>query len=559
VCGARGPADVARTPIVCLVPVRNEVGNLEGFLASAARVADAVVALDDGSTDGSGDVLRAHPLVARVLESPPRDGFAGWDDGANRNRLLRAAGELEPGWILSLDADERMDADDAAALRAFVAREARPGFGYLLPWQAMRDDEEHCSPVVHWLARLFAHRPGQRFADARLHAPALPTGIPRARLVRTTFRIKHLGGMTAEDRAARYAKYRQADPQRRFQRSYESLLHPRGTRVAWTSRPPELPALANGAHPVGERASGEPVLSIVTIAQDDASRIGAVLDALGTQVVPGAVELIVVCSGSDATARIARARRPDATVVELGAPALPGAARNAGLRLARGRYVSFAGSHVELAPGALAARIAAHDRGYAMVGGLMANGTLTAAGWASYLLDNPTAFAGRRSGPLARAPVRCSYLRAALVAAGGFPEDLRAGEDTVVNERLFALGYGAYRDAAIRSTHHSPCDTPRRLIAHHVARGRSMGAILAGDRDGATLRDPRRVPRFIAGAGPRRLAFSIGAALRWGGTDRRRLLAAVPLASVAAVASWFAACVQLGWLRTRRQRAQSVE
>ena len=77
--------------LVCLLPVRNGEKDLPGYFESVARFADAVIALDDGSTDGTRALLDRHPLVATVLETPPRDSYAGWDDAMNRNRLLEAA------------------------------------------------------------------------------------------------------------------------------------------------------------------------------------------------------------------------------------------------------------------------------------------------------------------------------------------------------------------------------------------------------------------------------------------------------------------------------------
>src|SRR5205823_9537803 len=111
-------------------------------------------------------------------------------------------------------------------------------------------------------------------------------------------------------------------------------------------------------------------------------------------------EVIVVTSGTDRTAEIVRDRFPDVTLVELPHPALPGEARNAGLAVARGDYVSFPGSHVELAQGSLAARLRAHRAGHPMVTGTTLNGTETAAGWASYFLDHSSVLPGRPSAPL---------------------------------------------------------------------------------------------------------------------------------------------------------------
>ena len=120
----------APSGLVCLLPARNAAADLPDWLAGVRGWVDAVVALDDGSTDETGELLAADPLVRVVLRNPRRESYAGWDDAANRNRLLAAAGELEPEWVLSLDADERIPRDDARALRDFVDTDALPGLAY---------------------------------------------------------------------------------------------------------------------------------------------------------------------------------------------------------------------------------------------------------------------------------------------------------------------------------------------------------------------------------------------------------------------------------------------
>lgn len=103
--------------LACLLPARNAEEDLPGALASIERFADVVVGLDDGSTDDTAAILDGHPLVQTLLRHPRRGGYAGWNDLENRNELLAAAIELAPDWVFFLDADERIAADDAEALR----------------------------------------------------------------------------------------------------------------------------------------------------------------------------------------------------------------------------------------------------------------------------------------------------------------------------------------------------------------------------------------------------------------------------------------------------------
>src|SRR6267143_773156 len=125
--------------------------------------------------------------------------------------------------------------------------------------------------------------------------------------------------------------------------------------------------------------SPTPMLSAIVISRDDEDLIEQCVRSVVEQECAEPFEVIVVISGRDRSADIVRDKFPAVTVVELSRPALPGEARNGGLRLARGTYVSFPGSHVVLPPGSLAARIGAHEMGFDMVTGTAVNGTETRA------------------------------------------------------------------------------------------------------------------------------------------------------------------------------------
>lgn len=98
---------------LCLI-VRDERARLPACLESVRGLAEEIIVVDTGSTDGTPALARA--AGARVLE-------IAWphDFSAARNAGL----ELATGrWILVLDADETLPAESGEALRTIVARPA---------------------------------------------------------------------------------------------------------------------------------------------------------------------------------------------------------------------------------------------------------------------------------------------------------------------------------------------------------------------------------------------------------------------------------------------------
>lgn len=289
------------------------------------------------------------------------------------------------------------------------------------------------------------------------------------------------------------------------------------------------------------------MISAVVISRDDGARILPTVQTVVEQRCEEPFEVIVVTSGTGDAAALVRRNFPDVTIIELEHPALPGEARNAGLRAARGDYVSFPGSHVELPPDSLAARHRAHQLGYTMVTGTMLNGTRTRAGWASYFLDHSTALPGRASGALESPPMHCSYERGALLNIGGFPENMRAGEDTVVNRELFRRGYSAYRAQDVRVTHRSRCATPVRLIRHHLDRGRAFGKLVRAD--------PRRDRGVVWTYVPRRISRTGEHVRLWGGDLRDEYRRAWLLVVAGTLAAWIGLVFEL----VRPARAHATE
>src|SRR5262245_34506931 len=111
--------------VFCLLPVRNGAATLATYLESVRGFCSGVIALDDGSTDDTRERLEVHPLIKAVLANPPRKTYRGWNDSANRQRLLAACDDFAPDWIFWLDVDEHVPSCDIPRLQHFIEACAR--------------------------------------------------------------------------------------------------------------------------------------------------------------------------------------------------------------------------------------------------------------------------------------------------------------------------------------------------------------------------------------------------------------------------------------------------
>ena len=145
--------------IFCLIQVRNEERFLSGFLHHIAPYVDGIVALDDGSTDSTVDILRAEPKVVSIL-SERRPGPPHANEVSNRHRMILEAARLDATWVLCADADERFEERFLRRVHA----EAEKGESRDQPVRFVRivnlwDSPEHyradgrCGP--RWTARMF--------------------------------------------------------------------------------------------------------------------------------------------------------------------------------------------------------------------------------------------------------------------------------------------------------------------------------------------------------------------------------------------------------------------
>jgi len=246
---AAAPATPPRVYALCAF--RNEARYLPGLLENLSGAVDGLLALDDGSTDGSGDIVAAHPLTTRLLRLPPRTGGA-WDERGNQRALIKAAWETDADWLIAIDADERLEIGFRDRARAAIAR-ARAA-GHRAYWVRIR--ELWNQPGTYRVdgiwggkghLRFFTCARDHEFDTREMHRHWGPlNGQVDGRFLPADIVIYHLRMIREEDRRARRDRYVYLDPDRLWQSvGYEYLTDEEGLLL---ERLPE----GRGYRPLGE-------------------------------------------------------------------------------------------------------------------------------------------------------------------------------------------------------------------------------------------------------------------------------------------------------------------
>ncbi|MEP7159184.1 MAG: glycosyltransferase [Chloroflexota bacterium] len=218
-----GPGDGARPRLVALIQFSNESRYLPGFLENVAPQVDGIIGLDDGSTDGSAELMRAHPSVIEVLRLT-QHGDHVWDERRNRAILVDAAIRHRVEWVVAVDADERLEQDFRARADALMKRadeEGKTAYSVVLRelWASISTYRVDGIWGQKKSARFFRVPEHYEASDMSFHGhwPPKSAQSPDGEFELVDLVIYHLAMIDAIDRAARKLKFQRLDPESRWQ------------------------------------------------------------------------------------------------------------------------------------------------------------------------------------------------------------------------------------------------------------------------------------------------------------------------------------------------------
>lgn len=218
-------------PLTLSMIVKNEADRyLKQVLNHHRQYIDQAVIIDDGSNDGTEDIIR------EVLRGIPlkliKNNISQFHNEVKlRKQQWYETIKSNPGWILNLDADECFENKFSEEIDQLLSQDMVDVYGFRLYdfW-----DETHYREDRYWQAHayyrpfLLRYRPEFQYKwhHTPQHCGRFPYNITELPTAHSSLRLKHYGWSRQKDRVKKYLRYLMLDPDAIYgwKEQYQSIL-----------------------------------------------------------------------------------------------------------------------------------------------------------------------------------------------------------------------------------------------------------------------------------------------------------------------------------------------
>lgn len=173
-----------------MVRVKDGILFIEQWLRCFEKLVDEIVVVDNGSTDGTFEILKQHPKVVDIVKT------AGFDEGRDKILVYNLARKRNPDWCLWLDIDEIFEEE---ITREDLNRLMNQSSYNKASFRRFHfSSSNRFAASIFWLLYsanhdrfLWRESPEGYFLDSKIDN-GLIRGIT-GKTIRTSFRLKHLG------------------------------------------------------------------------------------------------------------------------------------------------------------------------------------------------------------------------------------------------------------------------------------------------------------------------------------------------------------------------------
>ncbi|MFD0694590.1 glycosyltransferase family 2 protein [Paenibacillus sp. GCM10027628] len=219
---------------------KNEANRyLKQVLEEHRKYINQAVIIDDGSTDDTLEVCE-HLLKGIPVRLVRNDASKFTNEIELRKQQWEETINVDPDWILSLDADEIFERRFAAEVHQLIGQKDVDLFCFRLYdfWSPTHYREDG-----YWRSH-FSYRPflvryrdhmTYQWKETAQHCGRFPENIFELPHRLSPLRLKHFGWMNAEHRLEKYRRYMQFDPDAKYgwKEQYMSILDDNPNLVPW--------------------------------------------------------------------------------------------------------------------------------------------------------------------------------------------------------------------------------------------------------------------------------------------------------------------------------------